>query len=315
MVKPPNDLLILRYNLPQNTMPAYKQQHRREVIAFLQKHFACPHWELALPHSSGKETYFARANSYSLFVKLGAPLEIYQAVAALVLTPPVLATGYLSDGASLLVQPEIAARKPTRNDFHTHLDRFASILHALHTSSELKRLLPSAPSDQYRQLGLQALARVQQKWSRYRAQVAAVAGFVDAALDNLRQQIQDFSSAGPVASHQDPCNANWLVAESSEIYLIDFDSLALDDPALDLGAILWWYYPPDLRPRFLEMCGYAFDEGYQQRMRVRMALHCLDILLPRERSFDRFEQAAFDSALTDFRAALAGEENPQGYDE
>ena len=50
-------------------------------------------------------------------------------------------------------------------------------------------------------------------------------------------------------------------------------------------------------------------------MQVRMAMHCLHILLPREGSFDRFDAASFPEDLVDFRAAFAGEENPQGYEE
>ena len=89
--------------------------------------------------------------------------------------------------------------------------------------------------------------------------------------------------------------------------------LALDDPAHDMGALLWWYYPPPLRGRFLAVAGYADSPDLRARMRARMALHCLSIVLPREQSFDRFDPARFPEQLTDFRAILAGEENPQGY--
>ena len=90
--------------------------------------------------------------------------------------------------------------------------------------------------------------------------------------------------------------------------------MSLDDPALDIGATLWWYYPPALRQRFLEIVGYANDEPFQFRMRLRMALHCLSITLPRERSFDEFDSTSYAQSLTDFRAILVGEENPPGYD-
>jgi hypothetical protein len=48
-------------------------------------------------------------------------------------------------------------------------------------------------------------------------------------------------------------------------------------------------------------------------MQVRMAMHCLNITLPREGSFDRFDPGHYDEALDDFRAILNGKENPQGY--
>jgi hypothetical protein len=91
--------------------------------------------------------------------------------------------------------------------------------------------------------------------------------------------------------------------------------MSLDDPALDIGATLWWYYPPAMWQRFLEIAGHANDESFQFRMHVRMAMHCLSITLPREGSFDQFDPASYAESLTDFRAILAGEENPEIDDE
>jgi thiamine kinase-like enzyme len=118
-----------------------------------------------------------------------------------------------------------------------------------------------------------------------------------------------------VASHNDICNANWLISADGQLYLIDLEAMTLDDPALDIGATLWWYYPPPLRQRFLEIAGYANDEAFQLRMSVRMAMHCLHIILPREQSFDRFAPDNFEAALADFKALVAGRENPQGYED
>jgi hypothetical protein len=89
--------------------------------------------------------------------------------------------------------------------------------------------------------------------------------------------------------------------------------MSMDDPARDIGATLSWYYPPALRGDFLRLTGYHGDAAFERRMRVRMAMHCLHITLPREESFDRFDPVSFADSLTDFRAALAGRDNPQGY--
>jgi thiamine kinase-like enzyme len=138
---------------------------------------------------------------------------------------------------------------------------------------------------------------------------------VDEGLGYLREQVQDFQGAGLVASHNDICNANWLISADGRLYLIDLESMSVDDPALDVGATLWWYYPPELRERFLILTGYANDEAFGHRMQVRMAMHWLHIILPREQSFDEFDAASFDESLTDFRAVLAGQENPELYED
>ena len=224
-----------------------------------------------------------------------------------------LACGYLEDGTSILVQPFIQSRTPTRKDFQNYLPQFADILHRTHHNPEIQAALPPAGSARYLDAGLAALEGIQRRWEKHRGQVPEAAKFVGQSLERLAQQIRQFEGAGLVASHNDICNANWLITPQGQLYLVDLELMALDDPALDTGAILWWYYPPCLRQRFLEIAGYANDEMFRLRMQVRMALHCLSITLPREHSFDPFDPATFAQELTDFRAILAGEENPQGY--
>jgi hypothetical protein len=44
-----------------------------------------------------------------------------------------------------------------------------------------------------------------------------------------------------------------------------------------------------------------------------MAIHTLNIIIPRKGSFDQFVGEAFNKELDDFRAVVGGRENPQGY--
>ena len=291
----------------------YRQLHQLEVQFFLREHFPSQAWEFSLPKGTGSETYFAQNNERSCFIKLGAQADRYQTLASLGLTPEVLAAGLLDDGTSILVQPFVAARTPTRRDYQIHLEQFATAIARVHSNPSIKKVLPRASSELYRELGLEALARIRQKWSRYQAQVPQTAGFIEESLELLGQQVQDFQGAGLVASHNDICNANWLIDPDGHLYLIDLDSMQWDDPAVDIGATLWWYYPPELRQKFLTIVGHADDRAFENRMRVRMTMHCLNICLPRENSFDQFDPAAFSGRLADFRACLASEENPQGY--
>ncbi len=157
--------------------------------------------------------------------------------------------------------------------------------------------------------------RVQQKWELYRSQVPIVADYVDETLAQLKQEAQSFVGCGLVASHNDICNGNWLITTDQKIYLIDLEAMSLDDPAHDMGALLWWYYSPGTRQRFLEIAGYHYDETFKSRMRVRMATNCLNIILPRAQSFDRFDADLFAERLTDFRAVVKGKDNPRGYDD
>jgi thiamine kinase-like enzyme len=237
----------------------------------------------------------------------------YQVLSELGITPHILASGYLEDGISIIVQPYIAGKTPTPKDFQNHLEAFAAVLNQTHHSLEAKQTLVQAPSELYKEAGLRVFETVSKKWVAYKPLVPALSDFVDESLASLRSQILTFQGAGLAASHNDICNANWLLAEDGAVYLIDLESMAPDDPAFDLGALLWWYYPPDLRDKFITLAGYQNDEAFQKRRQVRMALHCLNIILPREDSFDEFDPAAFEEDLIDFRACFADQENPQGY--
>lgn len=293
-----------------------RTKHRLEVLAFLQENISCHEWKLTLPSSGqGHETYIAQSEGRSFFIKLGARVANYQAMTSLDLTPAVVLTGCLADGVSIMVQEFVVGRNPSWRDFQFFLDGVASIVNNTHHNVALKAVLPPASSSEYVDVGLGALRRVQRKWEQVRPQVPSVADYVDATLVQLKREVQNFTGAGLVASHNDICNVNWLFTPDEKIYLVDLEAMSLDDPAHDMGSLLWWYYPPELRQRFLTIAGYEYDEAFKNRMRVRMALHCLDIILPRALSFDLFDAAAFPEWLTDFRAIVAGEENPQGYDD
>ena len=292
-----------------------RDQHLPAVQEFLRQQVANQDWEMARPpHGTGQETYFASGSSGEVFIKLGARVELYQAAAQLGLAPPVIRTGQLEDGTTILVQALLRGRKPSRADFHCHLGQFAESLRILHNSEALQLLLPPRSSDQYRHVGLEMLAGVEQRWQAVAPGLPLpVVKYVEERIAYLRDCLAQFQGGGLAASHNDPCNANWLVTEEGRIFLLDLEAMGQDDPALDLGAVLWWYYPPALRSQFLALAGCPEDAAFRERMRVRMAIHNLHILLPRPGSFDRFDPDSFAADLVDFQAVVEGRENPQGY--
>lgn len=297
----------------ENSMEG-KDKHHDEVESFLQNHFAIRRWEITRPPSGrGHETYLVRSAEDIYFVKLGAEVARYRAMSSLGLTPDIILTGMVEDGVSILVQTYIEGRNPSWTDFHLYLDGIARVVSKAHNNLRLANSLPKTSSALFADSGLAALERVQRKWEQYRPQVPWEAELVDRSLTQLKQEVLAFDGSGLVASHNDICNANWLITVKGKIYLVDLDMMSLDDPAHDLGSLLWWYYPPQLRSRFLSVAGYQDDEVIRNRMRVRMAIHCLDIILPRPSSFDIFDAATFEDRLTDFKAVLAGSENPRGY--
>ena len=291
-----------------------RKEHQQEVHAFLQKNLSLYDWNFSVPHGWGKESYFVKGFKRTYFVKVDVQVERYLAMAEIGLTPPVILHGQLESGPSVTVQSFITGREPSRKDYRERINDVAGMIREMHNSPQVIGTLSAVPSNLYQDAGLQALDRLRQKWERHKAQVASTAGFVEESLGQLKRQIDQFTGEGLVASHGDICNANWIFASDGKIYLIDFDMMKMDDPAADVGALLWWYYPPELRESFLEMAGYRYKDGFKLRMQVRMAMHCLNILLPRENSFDQFKPESFGESLRDFKAAFEGKENPEGYE-
>jgi thiamine kinase-like enzyme len=291
-----------------------RQQHWQQICAYLQKHVSPCEWEFTLPEGNGNETYFAHCGGSTYFVKIGASAPKYELLASEGLTPEVVSTGHLEDDAPILVQSYIAGKKPSRQDYQTHLDKVAGIIRAIHQNSRLPRILPPVSFDNYREAASQALIHVRDRWELYKPQVPNETVFVEDSLNRLAQIIPQLAGSGLVASHNDICNANWILTEDDRFYLVDLEAMSLGDPACDAGALLWWYFPPAMRQRFLEIAGYPIDRDFQLRMQVNMAIHSLRISLPRENSFDTFIPSSFGASLTDLKAVLAGEENPQGYE-
>lgn len=290
-----------------------RQQHWPEVRRYLKAHISPGAWTFTLPEGSGHETYMAHGAGGDYFVKLGAFVPAYELLAADGLTPEVLSAGSLEDGVPIVVQRYVAGHKPAHADFQNHFERVAEIVRAVHHHSRLQQSLPLVHDTGYQNAAARALSKLRQQWERYKLQVRSAIQVVEDGLAQLASGIANIRGSGLVASHNDICNANWIVGEEGRWYLIDFEAIAWDDPARDLGALLWWYYPPAMWPRFLNLVGYPDDAAFRSRMQVRMAMHCLQIILPRADSFDSFAPDRFGEALTDFRAVLAGEENPQGY--
>lgn len=287
-----------------------RQKHQQEGLRFLQKHFSIQDWIFSLPHGTGMETYFVQGNEQEYFVKVGVPLERYRVMAEIGLTPPILASGQLDSGSSILVQPRIPGRHPSRRDYWERWETAAMLIHTMHNDPRLRDVLHPTLSSSHMDAGLRALKSLRQRLEHHSSQVENIAYFLENSLSHLELQIKQFSTAGLVSSHNDICNANWLFGSDGSIYIVDFESMSMDDPAFDLGALLWWYYPLELRGQFLERAGYSYDDKFKSRMQARMALHCLSITLPREGSFDSFSPDRYEERLVDFKAILDGKENP-----
>ncbi|HXQ33533.1 MAG TPA: hypothetical protein VN843_05880 [Anaerolineales bacterium] len=115
-----------------------RREHQQEVLGFLHNHLSFHDWIFSLPQGSGMETYFVQGNGQDYFVKVGAPIERYLAMAEIGLMPQILAFGHLEHGLSIMIQPYVKGRKPSRMDFQDHLEKIAMTIQKMHYDSGVK---------------------------------------------------------------------------------------------------------------------------------------------------------------------------------
>ncbi len=70
-------------------------------------------------------------------MKVDAPLERYQVMAEMGLTPPLLACGQLESGSSIIVQPLIPGHNPSKREYGGQLEKVAALIHKMHHDARL----------------------------------------------------------------------------------------------------------------------------------------------------------------------------------
>jgi len=127
-----------------------------------------------------------------------------------------------------LVQEHISGRIPSRSDFQKKLAIFAQIIRDTHQSEHVIRILPERDIESYSQAGLDIIECISRRWKKFRSQVPSVVEYVEEKIEYLKAEVTKFSGSGLVASHNDVCNGNWLIADDGTVYLLDYEGMSLD---------------------------------------------------------------------------------------
>lgn len=267
-------------------------------------------WTIA-PASEGSSgrTFVARQDDGALFLKLDDANPCGPRLAALGITPPLLARG-THCGSPFSVYAQIAADHPPPAWFADHLPQVIDLIVTCQRDRELAHALdadaPSLPAHLARQVtsleaaidgAVSPLVRTPDVRSAlHRLAVSVHRGRIDAA--------------PLVPSHTDPNNSNVLVAPE-RVYLIDWDGIALSDPLRDIGLILWWYVPEARWPEAFARMGIPATDLDATIARVHWwsAVTSLRVALWIDRHAPNDD--AIRSFLTDFTAAANDLPNPK----
>lgn len=80
-----------------------------------------------------------------------------------------------------------------------------------------------------------------------------------------------------VPAHNDPNHGNFVLNRRNELRMIDFEGLALNNPAADLGVFLTWYADRDRHRELLQRYPLADPDAVLERMQIWVPLRYLGI--------------------------------------
>lgn len=84
--------------------------------------------------------------------------------------------------------------------------------------------------------------------------------------DELKAQVNQIKSDELAVCHGDLNHKNWLLSDRNRLYLVDWDSAMISDPAVDLGMVLAVYVKREHWHRWLRDYGVALTDDLLMRV-------------------------------------------------
>ena len=263
-------------------------------------------WHVTLPaQGSTGRAFVARRDDEAVFVKLGTAHAAQRRLAALGMTPALLAYG---PGFTIFryVEGVVPDRSWMRDNAGVVIDLLTVVQRDEPLGQLLATTVPVAP---LREHLAAVVARLTERATRASTPAFRSSG-IATALECLR--LADYAVDGVplVPSHTDPNTSNVLVAPD-HAYLIDWDGITLSDPLRDIGLLLWWYVPPERWEAMVRRSGLpdAASAAAIDRIFWWAAVSSLRVALWIDRHGS--DDDAIRSFLADFIAAAHGFPNPR----
>lgn len=217
-------------------------------------------WEIVPAGGATGEAFFAQHENQRLFLKRNSS-PFLAVLSAEGIVPKLIWTKRLESGDVITAQQWLEGRE--LEPVEMNQQRVAKLLKKIHRSNPLLIMLkrmgkkPLKPKVYLHSLvesldeSLQSLPVVQQSL---------------AFLDNELSQIY-IHSEQQVVCHGDVNHNNWLLTIDNQLYLIDWDSAVIGDPAIDLGILLYSYVPTAKWENWLEIYNMELTDHLRLRMK------------------------------------------------
>lgn len=228
-------------------------------------------WKLTPAGGLTGDAYIAQKNNRKLFLKRNTS-PFLAVLSAVGIVPKLIWTRRMENGDVITAQEWLEGRDLKPEDMKSQ--QVTDLLHKIHHSPELLHMLmrlgkkPVTSDERLRAITLKLNElNLIQKYDE-----------VKTALEFLVELLPVTRGQKLVVCHCDLNHNNLLMANSGEIFLVDWDNATIADPASDFGLLLKWYIPREQWSSWLQKYGIENKNYLYERMHWYLLLDALDYI-------------------------------------
>lgn len=226
-------------------------------------------WKIESAGGITGEAYVAEHGGEKLFIKRNSTPFI-AVLSAEGIVPKLLWTKRLENGDVITAQRWIRGRELKSHEMKEK--NVAKFLAKIHRSAELL--------DLYTRMNNQPLTpSLIIEDIRKNSSSLVIDDVIENAFIYLYENQKKIECDEKVVCHCDINHNNWMVSETGELYLIDWDGATVADPALDLGFLLYLYVPRENWEEWLEHYGVRYTSELHERMRWYAISQILNLII------------------------------------
>ncbi|QNF26539.1 phosphotransferase family protein [Metabacillus elymi] len=227
-------------------------------------------WKITPAGGATGDAYFAKRDGQELFLKRNSS-PFLAVLSAEGIVPKLVWTKRMENGDVITAQHRLIGRELKPIDMNG--SNVAELLQKIHHSKELLDML--------KRLGKQPLTPnsiiedIQQAVAFEKLEQPEI----NQAIELLVRQLPDVQCDEQVVCHCDVNHNNWLLSETDQLYLIDWDGAMIADPAIDIGILLYWYIDEADWKEWLSSYGLELNERLKTRIYWYVLLQALTSFL------------------------------------
>jgi thiamine kinase-like enzyme len=214
-------------------------------------------WQVTPAGGATGEAYIAEYGDQKLFLKRNSS-PFLAVLSAEGIVPKLLWTKRLGNGDVITAQQWLEGRELKSPDMKSK--NVTELLAKIHRSQELLGMMNRLEKKRLTPIDL--LNDIQKQMVKEKDYLE----IINDAFAYLMETASEVEVDEMVVCHCDVNHNNWLLSNSGELFLIDWDGAKIADPALDLGMLLYSYIPYEEWDTWLGIYGEKLDDHLERRM-------------------------------------------------